>query len=281
VSRAEHVVCAMHHETQMASLLLFDMLGTPLLAGWTTVLAAAEIVRPVRQAPLPRRLRWWQNLRLGTTAAAVERLLVIPSLLTVTRAVERQGWGISTMLPRGVARNAAAFLMLDLGMYGWHRWSHRLPFFWRFHRVHHTDLGLDLTTAVRLHPAELMMSVAIRGVQVALIGPSPTVALLYELAMQAAAMFHHSNVDLTSWGDGTIGHLFMTPKLHERHHAATAEERDCNWGIVLSMWDRLFGSYERAPARDPRLGVEQTRDREPSRVRELLVAPFSPSRPHG
>jgi len=233
----------------------FDILGSPLLALWGAGLLAAEWLRP-RRPNTPRWPRYRTQLALGVLSAAVERGLVVPALVSAAALAQRKRWGLFRRLQPGAARGICEIVALDLGMYAWHRMSHRLGPFWRFHAVHHSDLALDLTTAPRLHIGELLASIPVRSAQIILLGARPGSVLAYELLMQAAALFHHSNLA----GGDALSRLLMTPKLHTRHHAVLAAERDVNWGIVLSVWDRLFGSFAEQPARDPRLGIEAVRE---------------------
>jgi sterol desaturase/sphingolipid hydroxylase (fatty acid hydroxylase superfamily) len=233
----------------------FDLLGSPLLALWAAGLLVAEALRPRRTQQAPRLRRYRTHAALGTVAAVVERAAVVPALMAAAHIGERKKWGLLRRLPPGAARNLLGVLALDLGMYAWHRMNHRVGVLWRFHGVHHADLALDITTAPRLHPGELLGSIPVRCAQLLVIGASPRLVLGYELLIQAAALFHHSNLAL---GDRASS-VFMTPLLHTRHHAAVEEQRNVNWGIVLSLWDKLFGSFDPRPARDPRLGIEQVR----------------------
>lgn len=249
----------------------FDLLGSPLLALCGVGLLIAEALRPRRSPTRPRWPRYRTQLALGALSAAAERAVVVPALVAVAELAERRRWGLFQHLPLGAARSPLELLALDLGMYAWHRMSHQLGPLWRLHAVHHTDLALDITTAPRLHVGELLASIPVRSAQVLLLGARPRSVLAYELLMQAAALFHHANL---ASGDA-VSFVLMTPGLHTRHHAAIAAERDVNWGIVLSVWDRLFGTYAAAPACDPRLGTESARS--PLGAFRLWALPFRES----
>jgi sterol desaturase/sphingolipid hydroxylase (fatty acid hydroxylase superfamily) len=252
-----------------------DVLGTPAVGLWAGTLHLGERRRPLRRTERAWS-RWVANAALGLMAGAVERVLVLPALTLAARHAARREWGLlPRCLPQGIVRDVVALVALDCGVYAWHRLSHECAPFWRLHRVHHTDLALDLTTTIRLHPGELVASIVVRGAQVLLLGPSVRAVATYELLLQAASTFHHANLDLGATIDRQIGRVFMTPRLHARHHSATPDERAGNWGVVLSLWDRLFGSYDARPARDPRLGTATARDPRRLRARALLTMPWS------
>lgn len=234
--------------------------GTGLLVASFAALVLAEWGRPLRRRVEPRARRWPVNASLGIIAAGFERGLVVGALAAASSFAARHRVGLHRCeaLPRAV-RSAAALLGLDLGMYVWHRMSHQVPVLWRFHAVHHTDLDLDLTTAARLHPGELLLSIPVRSLHVLLLGATLREVLGYELLMQLASLFYHADVNLGANVERWSGTVWMTPGLHTRHHSATRSVRDCNWGVVLTIWDRVFNSLERQPARDEALGIANVR----------------------
>src|SRR5207244_4155870 len=128
-----------------------------------------------------------------------------------------------------VARAIAGFVLLDYTMYAWHWLNHRLPFLWRFHNVHHTDLDLDVTTAARFHFGELGLSVAVRSLQIILIGVTPSLALIYEVALEASTQFHHSNWRLPFAFERVLNWLIVTPRMHGIHHSIVQRETNSNF----------------------------------------------------
>ncbi|HKP63630.1 MAG TPA: sterol desaturase family protein [Polyangiales bacterium] len=256
----------------MTRLSVLDRPGAPLLAIAACALGASELARPLRPRTASRTRRWPINGVLGVLAAAVERGLVVGGLAYLSRRAARRRWGVLPRLRLGAAAESAlALLALDAGMYLWHRLNHRLPLLWRFHAVHHTDLDLDFTTAARLHPGELLLSLPVRGAQLLVLGAGERSVLAYEGLMQLASLFYHSDVDLGARLERVLGSWFMTPALHTRHHAATQAERDCNWGVVLSLWDRALGSFDPRPATDHRIGTSERRSLTP---RQLWTLPW-------
>jgi sterol desaturase/sphingolipid hydroxylase (fatty acid hydroxylase superfamily) len=250
-----------------------DFLVAPAAALWSGGLVLAQRMRPLRTRVALGPTRAGAQLGLGLAAAAITRALVLPGLLGIARRGTKYQWGVlPRLLPPGPLRLVTSLAALDCAMYLWHRSCHQWPLLWRLHRVHHADLGLDLSTAVRIHPVELLASIAARGLWVALLGASPSALLAYEALVQLCTLFHHSNLDLGAEVDACLAHVLMTPRLHTRHHAANQAERDCNWGVVSSLWDRCFGSLVLTPARDRRLGVDELRQE--LGLTRLLRLPF-------
>lgn len=258
----------------MSPVRVLDVLGSGVLAACAIGLGLLEFRRPLRRRTAARRARWPANAALGGIATVIERGLVVRALVAASRFATRHRLGLRrcSWLPPPL-RSFAALLALDAGSYAWHRANHRIPALWRFHAVHHTDLDLDLTTAARLHPGELLLSIPVRGAQVALIGASERELIAYELVMQLASVSYHADVDYGPVLEPIARTLWMTPALHTRHHAATRSERDCNWGVVLSIWDRLLGTFDGRPLSDPRLGIEGEHRLDRLGVRRLLALP--------
>ncbi len=182
----------------------------------------------------------------------------------------------------------AAVLLLDLAIYWQHRLMHRLPWLWRLHRVHHTDPGFDVTTGVRFHPLEIMLSMLIKLGLVWLLGPHPLAVLIFELLLASGALFTHSDFALPRWLDRRLRWLLVTPSMHRIHHSTWQPETDSNYGFHLSVWDRLFGSYRAEPREDERrmpIGLDSFRDPAQLGLGRLLLSPFRsppnspPSRP--
>jgi sterol desaturase/sphingolipid hydroxylase (fatty acid hydroxylase superfamily) len=143
--------------------------------------------------------------------------------------------------PQGI-KVIVAFLLLDYSNYVWHILLHKLPFMWRFHLVHHTDLDLDVTTAFRFHFGELIASVFFRGAAVLLIGVSPTIVLIYEIAFEAATQFHHSNTKLPFSVEKMLNKMIVTPRMHGIHHSMVKTEADSNYSTIFSIWDRIHST---------------------------------------
>jgi sterol desaturase/sphingolipid hydroxylase (fatty acid hydroxylase superfamily) len=172
----------------------------------------------------------------------------------------------------------AGLLLLDYTMYVWHRLNHRVPLLWRFHLVHHTDLDLDVSTALRFHAGELLLSCGWRAAQVAVIGPSVALVLVFEVVFETATAFHHSNWRLPRALDRALAAVVVTPRMHGVHHSTRQAETNSNWSVLMSCWDRLHRTlrFER-PGESLVIGLPAYR--EPLAVRQLLALPFRRQRP--
>jgi sterol desaturase/sphingolipid hydroxylase (fatty acid hydroxylase superfamily) len=207
-------------------------------------LVAAEMLRPLRlrqREPKLRRLE--RNAVVGGISAATVQLCEQPVVLPLARFVERRGWGLLPRLnlPTGL-RTAVTLIALDYTLYLWHIIVHRVPFLWRFHRVHHADLDLDASTAIRFHFGELIASVPWRAAQVVIIGVDARTLQLWQTLTLMSVLFHHSNWRLPGGAERVLGYVLVTPRMHGIHHSRAADDMDSNWSSGLSLWDRLHGT---------------------------------------
>lgn len=218
---------------------------------------------------------------MGALSMSVVRNLQQPVIEPLSQAVERHRWGLAQRLPAPPwVRDAAAFLLLDYTIYLWHVMTHRVPFLWRFHLVHHIDLDLDASTALRFHAGEMVLSVPYRAGQVALLGVSPRALRLWQNFFFAAVLFHHSNVRLPLKWERRLAFVLMTPRLHGIHHSTVREETDSNWSSGLAVWDWLHGTM-RADVPQDRIviGVPGYHDPADVRLEPSIALPFVPQRP--
>jgi len=172
---------------------------------------------------------------------------------------------------------ALAVLALDLAIYWQHRLLHAVPLLWRLHRVHHCDRGFDLTTGVRFHPGEIVLSMAIKFASIALLGAHPLAVLIFELALNLGSLWTHTDIALPRAVDRRLRWLLVTPSMHRIHHSTRPSETDSNYGFHLSVWDRLFGSYTVAPRQPEKtmpIGLDAFRDDRDQRLGALLLNPF-------
>ena len=178
--------------------------------------------------------------------------------------------------PLGV-KLALGMVWLDLAVYWQHRLFHLLPPLWRLHSVHHTDLDLDASSAVRFHPLEILLSMAFKMAAVALFGVHFLTVTLFEIVLNAGAIFSHSNLSLPSWVDAPLRLLVVTPDMHRIHHTVHLDEQDSNFGFNLSWWDRLFGTYRARPRgqhANLALGLKEERAPAALGLPALLSRPF-------
>ena len=268
------------------------------LAGFA-VFFLVETVFPARPWEGSR----WQRLGFHAGVAVLNTVLIrvfayVPLLLWIVYA-EEEGWGISRWLGLfGWPEILMSILVLDFFDYLWHRLNHRVRFFWRMHKAHLADTGMDVSTALRFHSGEMFLSALMKGLWVFVWGPTPVAWFLFEALISLCAQFHHSNIDLPDGIERRLSWLLVTPRFHAAHHAVDRRWGDNNFSTIFSFWDRLFGSYAWPGERGrlgwaaSGLGLPQARElafsvracvEEPFRRRNLDLASGSPAierRPH-
>jgi sterol desaturase/sphingolipid hydroxylase (fatty acid hydroxylase superfamily) len=240
-----------------------------------------EAWRPRRQAAFVRWIRWPSNLGLLAVDVIVLRLIAPGAAVAVAIAAAAGGWGLlnALSLPAGAAV-LVAVVLLDLSMYFQHVMFHAVPALWRLHRVHHADLDFDVTTGIRFHPVEILLSTAIKCTVVAAIGAPPVAVLVFEVVLNASAMFNHANASVPMRVERWLRWLVVTPDVHRVHHSVQYDESSSNFGFNLPWWDRLFGTYRaqpRAAHAGMTIGVDAFRSEEDLRLDRLLVQPLQNS----
>lgn len=244
------------------------------------VFGLLEAWAPRRPRAMARRKRWGTNLLLSVLDSLTLRAmaLLLPAL-AVGAALDAgaQGWGLFNHLgwPAGLEIGLAV-LILDLAIWAQHLVTHKVPLFWRFHRVHHADRDMDVTTAVRFHPVEIAASMGLKIGLVYLLGPAAVAVLLFEVLLNGTALFNHANLALPPGLDRMLRRVLVTPDMHRVHHSMRREEHDSNYGFALSVWDRLFGTY-RAEAQDGPQGMKvglEWQDERPAKLGWSLGLPF-------
>jgi sterol desaturase/sphingolipid hydroxylase (fatty acid hydroxylase superfamily) len=243
-----------------------------------------EARAPRRARTTPRSRRWPGNLGVLALDAALVRLLVPAGAIGAALLAGERGWGLLNVvaLPRAL-EIVLAVLLLDLAIWAQHVLFHALPPLWRLHRMHHADPDLDVTTGLRFHPLEILLSALVKLGVVVVIGAEPLAVLVFEVLLNAASMFNHGNVRLQGPADRVLRWVIVTPDMHRVHHSWHRDETDSNYGFCLPWWDRLFGTY-RAEPRDGHermtLGLGDFRDPAELRLGRMLLQPFvGPARP--
>ena len=249
--------------------------------GLFVLFAMTESMLPRRPRSQPRSTRWFTNWGITIANTVLLRLMSFGlPLLAVGAATHAtaQGWGLfnALTLPFWV-EVIAAILILDFIIWAQHLITHKVPLLWRLHRVHHADVDMDVTTAIRFHPVEIALSMLIKIGAVYLLGPAALAVILFEIILNGTAMFNHANIRLPLWLDAIVRRVMVTPDMHRVHHSVHRHEHDSNYGFALSIWDRLFGTYIPQPAAGHDamdVGLEWQDDR-PSRLVWSLTLPFA------
>jgi sterol desaturase/sphingolipid hydroxylase (fatty acid hydroxylase superfamily) len=247
--------------------------------GVLAVMAFWEAAAPRRPATLGRWARWPSNLGIVALNTVVVRLLLPTTAVALALVGEREAWGLlhQVALPGWVALPLAV-IALDLVVYLQHVMVHAVPLLWRLHRVHHADLHFDVTTGARFHPIEILLSMLIKFAAILVIGPSPEAVVVFEVLLNATAMFNHGNVRLPTALDRWLRWLVVTPDMHRVHHSVEDDETNSNFGFNLPWWDRLFGTYRDQPRgghAGMTIGIHGWRDpQQVDRLPGMLALPF-------
>ena len=255
--------------------------STPLVVlGTFLTMLAIETVRPLRKAVEPKVRRVARNFATAGLSFAVVSLIQTPVVLPLSEWVVAKDFGFVRLSPlSGPLRLLLAILLLDYTLWFWHWLNHRVPFFWRFHLVHHIDRDLDASTALRFHFGELALSAGYRALQVVVIGAEPAALWIWQTILFVAILFHHSNTRLPLGLERVVVRFVVTPRMHGIHHSDRRNETDSNWSSILSIWDTLHRTMVlNVPQREIEIGVPAYQ--EPSRVTlgRILALPFR-SRP--
>jgi sterol desaturase/sphingolipid hydroxylase (fatty acid hydroxylase superfamily) len=247
------------------------------------VMAGAEVFAPRRALSVSKGKRWVNNIGLGILNTAVLRLFPLAAV-GVAEAAQAQGWGLLNAwnltaiggVPGWIAI-IVSVIALDFTIYLQHRAFHGVPLFWRFHQVHHADLDLDVSSGVRFHPAEIIVSMGIKMLAVLGLGAPPVAVIVFEVLLNATSLFNHSNINLPLGLDQALRLVIVTPDMHRVHHSIIADETNQNFSFNLSLWDRLFGTYQAQPASGHQrmtLGLNGLRDENLEQIPQMLALPF-------
>ena len=246
--------------------------------GTLAAMALWEVAAPRRRRDIPRVIRWTNNLALVVIDTAILRLTF--PILAVGLAVlaEERGWGLFNNLDISVWIAAlVSMVLLDLAIYLQHVVFHSVRALWRLHRMHHADLDFDTTTGLRFHPVEILISMAIKLAIVAALGPPAIAVLLFEVTLNATALFNHANINLPTSVDRWLRWIVVTPDMHRVHHSVDPRETNSNYGFNLPWWDRLLGTYVAQPAKGHTgmdIGIEQFRTQRDLWVERMLIQPI-------
>lgn len=247
--------------------------------GMLAVMVTWEAAAPRRSLAVPRVQRWASNLGIVLLNSVILRLLFPAGVVGVGLFCARHGWGLLNLveLPIGLAVGLSV-LALDLAIYLQHVMFHAVPALWRLHRMHHADLDFDVTTGTRFHPFEIILSMLIKSAAIAVVGAPALAVVVFEVLLNATAMFNHSNVRMPVALDRIIRFFIVTPDMHRVHHSCRSFEANSNFGFNLPWWDRLFGTYQEQPESGHigmSIGIHGFRDpRQVDRLFGMLTLPF-------
>jgi sterol desaturase/sphingolipid hydroxylase (fatty acid hydroxylase superfamily) len=242
------------------------------------VMTAWEFVMPRRKQAIGRGWRWPNNLGVVMVNTLLVRILFPITAVGLAIFAEARGFGLFnvTTFPAWIAV-VVSVIILDLAIYLQHVLFHAVPALWRLHRMHHADLEFDVSTGLRFHPIEILLSMLIKFATVAALGTPALSVLIFEILLNATSMFNHANVRIPLGIDRILRWLVVTPDMHRVHHSILARETNSNFGFNLPWWDRLFGTYRAQPAAGHEamtIGIEQFRDVRELGLDRMLVQPF-------
>ena len=248
--------------------------------GIFAVIAAWEIRLPRRKLSVSKGLRWASNLGLVALNTVILRLLFPAAAVGVAILAQQQGWGLLTYYPLPFMLSVViAVVAMDFVIYLQHVMVHAIPLLWRLHRVHHADLDYDVTTGARFHTLEIILSMLIKFATIMLLGPPVVAVVIFEVTLNATAMFNHGNIYIPEKIDRWLRLLLVTPDMHRVHHSVHAQLTNSNFGFSLPWWDRLFGTYVAQPSEGHtkmEIGLEEFRDpQQVDRLPGMLMLPFA------
>jgi len=246
--------------------------------GGLALMGAWEWLAPRRPLSTSKSRRWRANLGIVLLDTAAVRLLLPITAVGMALLTQQRGWGLLNQfdLPAWLEL-LIGVLALDCVIYLQHVMFHAVPALWRLHRMHHSDLDFDVTTGVRFHPIEILLSMGIKLAAIVVLGPSALAVLVFEIALNASSLFNHGNVRLPPALDRVLRLVVVTPEMHRVHHSSLPHETNSNFGFSFPWWDRLFGTYRAQPKLGHlgmTIGLDQFRDPDRLNLGDLLLQPF-------
>lgn len=248
--------------------------------GVFTIMATWELLAPRRVLDLPRQARWPANLAIVAIDTLILRLLFPGAAVGVALIAKMHGWGIFNAIDVPfMPAVVVSIVLLDFTIWLQHVVFHAIPVLWRLHRVHHADLGFDVTTGLRFHPIEIVLSMLIKFAAIILIGAPALAVIAFEIILNAGSLFNHGNVRLPFALDRVLRFVVVTPDMHRVHHSVIPAETNSNFGFSFSIWDRLGGTYRAQPREgheDMTIGLKAPHDAEQTnRLWPMLAMPFT------
>ena len=248
------------------------------LLGVIAIMATWEALAPRRALTIGKAYRWINNWGVVITGALLTRVIFPAGAVGLSLFVESQGWGLVQVLDLPFWLTVLlALVILDFAIWAQHVMFHAVPVLWRLHRMHHADLDFDLTTGLRFHPIEILLSFGIKAGVIVMIGAPAIAVLIFEIILSSLALFNHSNVRIPTGIDRVLRWFIVTPDFHRVHHSWYPHETNSNFGFNLSLWDRLLGTYRAQPQdghEGMTIGINLFRDPHWERLDKMLVQPF-------
>ena len=242
------------------------------------IVAVWELIAPRRALTVSKVVRWYSNLGVTIINAFLLRWFFPILAVGMANLAQKQHWGLLNHIDIPFWLIVVfSVILLDLFIYLQHVMFHVVPIFWRLHRMHHTDLNIDVTTGMRFHPIEIILSMVVKLLVVISLGIPPVAVIFFEVLLNVMAMFNHGNIYIPDKTDRTLRWLIVTPDMHRIHHSVDPKETNSNYGFNLSVWDRLFGTYRKQPKKgqiDMDIGIEIFRDAKFLNLYWLLIQPF-------
>ena len=247
-------------------------------AGLLLLIALWEAAAPRRKREFSRWRRWPSNFGIVAFNTVAVRLIFPTAAVGAALIAGERGWGLFNLIDAPAWLTLlGSVLILDFLIYLQHVMFHAVPLLWRLHRMHHADLDFDVTTGARFHPIEIVLSMGIKLVAVAVIGAPAVAVIIFEVLLNGTAMFNHGNMRINGSIDRILRLIVVTPDMHRVHHSAAADETNSNFGFNLPWWDRIFGTYLAQPAAGHEamaIGLGDFREAKQLRLDWLLIQPF-------
>jgi sterol desaturase/sphingolipid hydroxylase (fatty acid hydroxylase superfamily) len=246
--------------------------------GILVAMAIWELAAPRRRIEIPRVIRWTNNIGVVVLDTIIVRLTFPVAAVALALLAQENGWGLFNIVEvPGWVAILSSVVILDFAIYLQHVVFHAVPALWRLHRMHHADQAFDVTTGLRFHPIEILLSMGIKLAAVLALGPPAVAVLIFEVVLNATAMFNHSNIRLPENVDRVLRLFVVTPDMHRVHHSIDPKETDSNYGFNLPWWDRLLGTYIAQPAKGHEgmtIGFEQFRTVRDQWLDRMLIQPL-------
>ncbi len=261
---------------------LENILRLSFALGFFLTMITWEFLNPRRPLIIARKQRWLINLGLALTNQLLVRFSLGAIAYFTAIYAQQQNFGLLNLLTLpNILSLFISVLVLDFAIYCQHIISHKWAWLWRLHQVHHSDLEIDATTAVRFHPLEIILSLFYKSLWILLLGINPAAVIIFEIILNGAATFNHSNINISLKLDKVLRWIIITPDMHRIHHSTIKNEMDSHYGFSISLWDRIFKTYTENPQDSQltmKIGLKERRNPQQLAFLKLLSLPFKVSK---